>query len=41
MQKEIEKLVEKFERKTLSRRELVTSLIGIAGVLAASPVYWR
>lgn len=38
MQKEIEQLVEKFEQRTLSRRELVASLLGIAGVVAASPI---
>lgn len=34
---EIESLVDRFEQKTLSRRELVTSLIGLTSALVASP----
>ncbi len=38
MQNEVESLVERYEQKTLSRRELVASLIGLAGIFAASPI---
>jgi catechol 2,3-dioxygenase-like lactoylglutathione lyase family enzyme len=38
MKMEIEDLVEKFENKAMSRRELVASLVGLAGAFAASPI---
>ena len=38
MKNEIENLVDQFERKHMSRRELVASLLGLAGTLAASPI---
>ena len=38
MKNEIENLVDKFERKHMSRRELVASLLGLAGAITASPI---
>lgn len=38
MKTEIENLVDRFESKTLSRRELVASLLGLAGAAIASPI---
>ena len=38
MEKQIEDLVTRFENKNMSRRELVRSLIGLAGTMLASPM---
>lgn len=38
MEKQIEELVTRFENKGLSRRELVRSLLGLAGTVLASPL---
>lgn len=38
MKNEIENLVDQFEKKTMNRRELVASLIGLTGALVASPI---
>lgn len=38
MEKQIEELVTRFENKGLSRRDLVRSLLGLAGTMLASPL---
>ncbi len=38
MQSEIENLVDKYESKTLNRRELIASLLGLAAAVTASPI---